>query len=185
MRSVHVSVGVALAVCLAFTGSVRSQGPAGRRATIVNSDGSVTIQNAVIQLSGLLSEGGRKVLMRTRPTEGPGAPVPLPTGIADIAEVRRVYNDNLKPNVDHMRAVFPVDIEETTIEGISAAIVTPKGACRRRTETACSLTGRVADSERGARQRVADQHPGCRHPRRQSGDDHLSPGSRVPFSGGE
>jgi acetyl esterase/lipase len=141
MRSVHVGVAVALAVCLALTASVRSQGPARQRAIIVNGDGSVTIQNAVVLLSGLLSEGGRKVLMRTRPTEGPGAPVPLPAGISDMAEVRRVYNENLKPNVDHMRAIFPVDIEETTLEGISAAIITPKGGVPEKNRNRLFLNG--------------------------------------------
>jgi acetyl esterase/lipase len=107
----------------------------------VNGDGSVTVQNAVVQLSALLSEGGRKVLMRTTPTEGPGAPVPVPAGIADMAEVRRVYNENLKPNVDHMRDIFPVDIEETTIEGISAAIVTPKGGVPEKNRNRLFLNG--------------------------------------------
>ena len=92
-------------------------------------------------LSGVLSEGGRKVLMRTKPTEGPGAPVPVPGNIADMAELRRVYNENLKPNVDHMREVFPVDIEETTIDGIPAAIITPKGGVPERNKNRLFLNG--------------------------------------------
>ena len=79
--------------------------------------------------------------MRTTPTEGPGAPVPLPADISDMAELRRVYNENLKPNVDHMREVFPVDIEETTIEGISAAIVTPKGGVPEKNKNRLFLNG--------------------------------------------
>jgi len=141
MREIQVGVGVALAASIAFAASVRSQVPAPPRGIVVNGDGSVTIQNAVIQLPGLLSEGARKVLMRTTPTEGPGAPVPLPAGIADMAEVRRVYNLNLKPNVDHMRAVFPVDIEETTIEGVPAAIVTPKGGVPAKNRNRLFLNG--------------------------------------------
>jgi acetyl esterase/lipase len=132
---------VAAALCIALTASVWTQGPAVQRRVSVKSDGSVAIENAAIQLSGLLSEGGRKVLMRARPTEGPGAPVPVPTGIADMAEVRRVYNENLKPNVDHMREVFPVDIEETTIDGISAAIVTPKGGVPEKNKNRLFLNG--------------------------------------------
>ncbi len=127
MRSVRLSVGVAAVACVALTISLWSQAPPARPTAVVNNDGSVTVQNAVLPLSGLLSEGSRKVLMRTTPTEGPGAPVPVPAGIEDMAEVRRVYNENLKPNVDHMREVFPVDVEETTIAGIAVAIVTPKG----------------------------------------------------------
>jgi monoterpene epsilon-lactone hydrolase len=141
MRRVHVGVGVAIAACIAVTASVRSQGPAAGRAVTINSDGSVTVQNAVVQLSGLLSEAGRKVLMRTTPTEGPGAPVPVPSGIADMAEVRRIYNENLKPNVDHMREIFPVDIEETTIDGISVAIITPKGGVPAKNRNRLFLNG--------------------------------------------
>jgi acetyl esterase/lipase len=141
MRNVRVGAFVTVAVSTAFAVSVWSQAPATQRTVVINSDGSVTIQNAVIQLSGLLSGGGRKVLMRITPTEGPGAPVPVPTGISDMAEVRRVYNENLKPNIDHMREVFPVDVEETTINGISAAIVTPKGGVPARNKNRLFLNG--------------------------------------------
>jgi acetyl esterase/lipase len=44
-----------------------------------------------------------------------------------MTELRRIYDQNLQPNVEHMRAAFPVDIEESTIDGISVATVTPKG----------------------------------------------------------
>ena len=129
---------LAAVACIALAAVLWSQPSAMRPTVTINKDGSVTVQNAAVPLPDLLSDGGRKVLMRTTPTEGPGAPVPVPTDIADMAEVRRVYNENLKPNVNHMREVFPVDIEETTIAGISAAIVTPREGCRRRTGTACS-----------------------------------------------
>jgi epsilon-lactone hydrolase len=106
-----------------------------------NPDGTVTVKNAAIPLSGLLSADGKEVLRRTRPTEGPGAPVPLPTNMTDMAELRRVYNENLKPNVDHMREVFPVDIEETTIAGISVAIVTPHGGVPQKNKGRLILNG--------------------------------------------
>jgi monoterpene epsilon-lactone hydrolase len=141
MQNARVGAAVAVAVSIAFAVSVRSQAPASQRTITVNSDGSVTIQNAVVQLSGLLSAGGRKVLMRTTPTEGPGAPVPVPTGISDMPEVRRVYNENLKPNVDHMREVFPVDIEETTINGVPAAIITPRGGVPAKNKNRLFLNG--------------------------------------------
>lgn len=122
------SIGITTVVlATALTVTVLTQGPTPYKDVKVNADGSVTIGSATVPISTVLSAEGRKVLMRTKPTEGPGAPVPLPSGIADMAEVRRVYNNNLKPVVDHMREVFPVEIEETTIAGISAAIVTPKG----------------------------------------------------------
>lgn len=138
MRYSRIGIGAAAALCLALTASVWSQGPTNYREVAVNPDGSVTVKNAVVPLPAIMSDASKKVLMRTRPTEGPGAPVPVPSGIADMTELRRVYNENLKPNVDHMREVFPVDIEETTVAGIPAAIVTPKGASRRGTGTGCS-----------------------------------------------
>ena len=141
MRYVRVVTGLVVALGVAFSATLWSQAPQGVRGVVVNPDGSVTIKDAAIPLPGLMSEGSKQVLMRTRPTEGPGAPVPVPSGIADMAEVRRVYNENLKPNVDHMRALFPVDIEETTINGIPAAIVTPKGGVPEKNKNRLFLNG--------------------------------------------
>jgi acetyl esterase/lipase len=137
----RVYVVLAAAVCVVGAREVWPQGPGAYRDITVNPDGSVTVRNATVPLPGLLSEGGRRVLMRTRPTEGPGAPVPVPSDIPDMAELRRVYNENLKPYVDHMREVFPVDIEETTIEGISAAIITPRGGVPERNRHRLFLNG--------------------------------------------
>ena len=106
--------------------AVWSQGLPGVKRT-VNPDGAVSITDAKVPLPGIMSDGAKKVLERNTPSEGPGAPVPLPGDIKDMAELRRVYNENLQPNVNHMRSVFPVDVEETTIDGISAAVITPKG----------------------------------------------------------
>ncbi len=117
------------------------QAPPAQREVAVNADGSVTVKNATVPLPGMMTEGSKQVLMRTTPTEGPGAPVPVPGDIPDMAELRRVYNENLKPNVDHMREVFPVDIEETTIGGISAAIITPKGGVPEQNRNRLFLNG--------------------------------------------
>lgn len=136
-----IYAGLLSAALLVGARELWSQGPVAYRDITVNADGSVTVKNATVPLPGLMSEGSRKVLMRTQPTEGPGAPVPLPTGIADMAELRRIYNENLKPNVSHMRDVFPVDIEETTIEGISAAIITPKGGVPDKNKNRLFLNG--------------------------------------------
>lgn len=142
MKRVLAGLTMAVAVCLALTTALWSQQPPTAARTItIGPDGSVTVQNAVVPLPGMLSEGSRKVLMRTRPTEGPGAPVPVPGNIADMAELRRVYNENLKPNVDHMREIFPVDIEETTINGISAAIITPRGGVPEANKNRLFLNG--------------------------------------------
>jgi epsilon-lactone hydrolase len=99
------------------------------------------VHDAIVPLPALMSEGAREVLRRTQPTEGPGAPVPTPQDIPDIRELRRVYNENLRPRVDYMRKVFPVDIEETTIDGIDAAIITPKGGVAARNAHRLILNG--------------------------------------------
>jgi acetyl esterase/lipase len=137
----YLWIGLAVAACVAGAREVWSQGPGAYRDVTVNPDGSVTVKNATVPLPGLMSEGSRKVLMRTRPTEGPGAPVPVPRDIPDMAELRRVYNENLEPNVSHMKEVFPVDIEETTIEGISAAIITPRGGVPEKNRNRLFLNG--------------------------------------------
>jgi monoterpene epsilon-lactone hydrolase len=107
--------------------SAAAAGSAQQGTVQVLRDGSVEVRDAVVPLSPLLSAGGKEVLRRTQPTEGPGAPVPTPADIPDIRELRRVYDANLKPRVDYMRKVFPVDIVEARIDGIDAAIITPKG----------------------------------------------------------
>lgn len=141
MKGQHVTAGFAAAAIMAVAGQVLSQGPGGYRDVAVNKDGSVTVRSATVPLPGLMSEGSKAVLMRTRATEGPGAPVPVPADVPDMAELRRVYNENLKPNVDHMREVFPVDIEETTIEGIPAAVITPKGGVPEKNKNRLFLNG--------------------------------------------
>ncbi len=135
--SVHMLISIwalAPAVVLAQVGS-------SRQSVRVQADGSVEIQEAVVPLSPLMSDGAREVLRRTQPTEGPGAPVPTPDEIPDIRELRRVYNENLQPRVDYMRKVFPVDIRETTIEGIDVAIITPKGGVPPRNARRLILNG--------------------------------------------
>jgi acetyl esterase/lipase len=107
----------------------------------IDPKGTIRIGNATVPLPEALSDGGKVVLMRASPTEGPGAPVPLPGDIDDIAELRAVYNENLQPYVDHMREVFPVDIEETTIDGIPAAIITPKEGVPERNKNRLILNG--------------------------------------------
>jgi hypothetical protein len=107
----------------------------------IDNSGTITIDSASVPLPEILSEGSKQVLLRTSPTEGPGAPVPLPSDISDMAELRRVYNENLQPKVDHMRDIFPVEIEETTIDGISAAIVTPKDGEPERNKHRLILNG--------------------------------------------
>jgi len=141
MKKIHESRAfIVIAGLLGSSLSLAQGMPADTRMSI-DADGTILIESARVPLSGVLSEGGKEVLMRTRPTEGPGAPVPLPGDIADIVELRRVYNENLRPYVDHMREVFPVDIEETEIDGIPVAVVTPKGGVPERNRKRLILNG--------------------------------------------
>jgi hypothetical protein len=90
----------ALAIAAAFCGTISYADPAMR----IDAGGTIEIDDLSVPLPELLSDGSKQVLMRTQPTEGPGAPVPLPSDIDDMAELRSVYNRNLQPNVDHMRS---------------------------------------------------------------------------------
>lgn len=143
MKDLNALTVVAVGCCLAMLAGCA---PATDKATDVppmtlDPDGTIHIHDATVPLPALLSEGGKQVLMRTQATEGPGAPVPLPADIKDIVELRRVYNENLQPYVDHMKEVFPVDIEETTIDGIAAAIITPRGGVPARNRNRLVLNG--------------------------------------------
>jgi acetyl esterase/lipase len=91
-------------------------------------DGTAQIDHGVIPPSSILSADARAVL--ARPTEGPGAPPPPQTD--DMNELRRIMNERLQPNVERMRAAYPVDIEEAMIDGISVAIITPRGGVPER-----------------------------------------------------
>src|SRR5512133_1484576 len=125
MRSA-ASCGRMALVILLLACAVWGQGLPGVKRTI-GPDGAVSITDAKVPLPGIMSAGAKKVLERNTPSEGPGAPVPLPSDVKDMAELRRIYNQKLQPNVDHMRSVFPVDIQETTMDGISVAVITPEG----------------------------------------------------------
>ncbi len=94
---------------------------------------SVGVTNVLAQTSvppsAILSEESKRILQAIRPTEGPGASQATQV---DMAARRLQMNADLQPRVQHMREVFPVDVEETTIDGISVAIVTPKGGVPER-----------------------------------------------------
>jgi len=95
------------------------------RQITVDASGAAHVREAVIGLSDVLSPASREIIGRSRPTEGPGAAKPPAT--TDMAELRRAMNATLAPNVKHMRELYPVDVEEQTIDGVSVAIITPKG----------------------------------------------------------
>ncbi|MTV36835.1 alpha/beta hydrolase fold domain-containing protein [Duganella radicis] len=96
-----------------------------QRQVTVDAAGTAHVREATIELSNVLSPASQDIIRRSRPTEGPGAARPPET--TDMAELRKAMNAALQPNVQHMRDVFPVDVEETTLNGISVAIITPKG----------------------------------------------------------
>ncbi|GAB3472352.1 alpha/beta hydrolase [Massilia terrae] len=92
--------------------------------TTIDAEGTAHINGGAIPLSSILSPESQAIVKRTRPTEGPGAAKPPET--TDMVELRASMNKALQPNVDHMRALYPVDIQETEIDGIQVAIITPK-----------------------------------------------------------
>lgn len=128
MSTAHIIEKFVLATALAFAAAaVNAQAPG---PVTIDAAGTAHIDGGTIPLSGILSEASKAIVRRSRPTEGPGA-APQPK-VEDMAELRRRMNETLQPNVRHMREVFPVDVEETTIDGISVAIVTPKGGVPER-----------------------------------------------------
>jgi acetyl esterase/lipase len=114
---------------LAGASATAQQAGAAPAATI-DAQGTAHVAGAEIPLSSILSPEAQAIVKRARPTEGPGAARPPET--RDMAELRRQMNEALQPNVEHMRSVFPVDVQETTIDGISVAIITPKGGVPER-----------------------------------------------------
>lgn len=91
----------------------------------VDAAGTAHVREAAIELSNILSPASQEIIRRSRPTEGPGAA--KPPEATDMTELRKAMNAALQPNVRHMRELYPVDVEETTLNGISVAIITPKG----------------------------------------------------------
>jgi epsilon-lactone hydrolase len=89
----------------------------------VSADGTVEVSNASVPPSTFLSEAALKNMLAEVPPEGSPEVKPLSD---NIVEYRRLYNESLQPRVKHGIELHPVNVEETTINGISVAIVTPK-----------------------------------------------------------
>ena len=116
----------ALGVLATAPTSAGSQNPpASGTAVTQAADGTIHIQNGQVALSPMMSREARQALIDTRPTEGPGAAPPPET--SDMTALRLQMNDRLQPNVARMRAAYRVDVEETAIDGIPVAIITPRG----------------------------------------------------------
>lgn len=95
------------------------------RASAQAADGVLHIRDGLVPLSPMMSREARQAVIDTRPTEGPGSAPPPET--SDMTQLRHQMNERLQPNVARMRAAYPVDVEETVIDGIPVAIVTPRG----------------------------------------------------------
>ena len=116
---------ILLGTLLLAAGCLSAQAQTAAPQVSIEADLTVRVENARIPPSNILSEESKAILRRARPTEGPGA-APQPK-VEDMAELRRRMNLTLAPNVAHMRELHPVDVEESMIDGISVAIITPKG----------------------------------------------------------
>ena len=92
---------------------------------MVAPDGTVRIREATVPPSNIMSRDSLSILTAVKPTEGPGAAAPA--AAPTMAAQRLQMNEALQPRVKHMRDLYPVDIQETVIDGISVAIITPKG----------------------------------------------------------
>ena len=130
-------ISIVAAATLTLVGSALAQGPSNGK-VVREPNGVIRIIDGVVPQSAILSEGAKAAMQR--PTEGPGsaqsAPAQQP---ATMAERRIQMNANLQPRVTRMRALYAVDIEETTIDGISVAIITPKGGVPERNKNRIML----------------------------------------------
>lgn len=127
---VGTTAALAAVVFSLHAGVVSAQSPPASRSITIDPDGTARLQNAAIPYSSILSEESKRILRGIRPSEGPGAAPETKT--ADMAELRRKMNEGLQPRVKHSIDLFKVDVEETTIDGIPVAIVTPKGGVPER-----------------------------------------------------
>jgi len=130
MRRLSIAAAASVALMIGIAVHARHAAAQNAEPTIVRvgADGTATIEHGYIPPSSILSDEAKAAL--TRPTEGPGSGAPPQA--QDMADLRRQMNARLQPNVERMRAAYPVDVEETTIGGISVAIVTPRGGVPER-----------------------------------------------------
>jgi monoterpene epsilon-lactone hydrolase len=118
-------IGALGVLAMAAAPAVGQSPPASGMTVTLSADGTTHVRNAQVPVSPIMSLEARQALIGTRPTEGPGAAPPPET--SDMTALRRQMNERLQPNVARMRAAFPVDVEETAIDGIPVAIITPRG----------------------------------------------------------
>jgi len=104
---------------------VRAAPPAALPASsiVIDPDGTAHLDHATVPPSSLLSPATRAVLAR-RPAAGA---YPSSPPAADMAVRRRQIEADLQPAIAHMRKLYPVDIAEGTMGGISIRSVIPQG----------------------------------------------------------
>jgi acetyl esterase/lipase len=126
-----------LVLIVAMAATALSQEPAQGSVTR-DPDGSIRIQNGVMPASSILSAEAKAALApaaggrgrgRGGNAAGRGGAAAEPVS---MAERRIQMNADLQPRVTRMRELYAVDIEETMIDGVSVAIVTPKGGVPER-----------------------------------------------------
>jgi monoterpene epsilon-lactone hydrolase len=131
-----VKIGAAaVVVAVAMSAVALAQAPAQRKVT-TDQDGVIHITDGMMPPSSILSDEAKRVLAAQR--GGGPAPAPAEQSVS-MAERRAKMNADLQPRVAHMRELYPVDIEETTIDGISVAVVTPKGGVPERNKNRIML----------------------------------------------
>ncbi|MCX6551132.1 MAG: alpha/beta hydrolase fold domain-containing protein [Acidobacteria bacterium] len=123
------------AVALAISALALAQAPPPDNKVTTDKDGVIHIADGVMPPSSILSEAGKAVLAQPREGRGPAPAAPS----VSMAERRAKMDADLQPRVAHMRELYPVDIQETTIDGVSVAIVTPKGGVPERNKNRIML----------------------------------------------
>ncbi len=131
MNLVKISAAAA-AVAAMIMAVALAQAPQPKKVT-TDKDGVIHITDGVMPPSSILSDEARKILAAQQAQAPAAAPAPAAQPVS-MAEQRAKMNADLQPRVTHTREIYPVDIEETTIDGISVAIVTPKGGVPARNQ---------------------------------------------------
>ncbi len=125
------TVALAIAVTLGFATHGFSQTESGRGGVTRGADGTINLPAGVMPPSVIMSDAAKALLVPSGAGRGGGRGAAAEPP-ASMADQRIQMNAALQPRVEHMRELYPVDIEEATVDGISIAIVTPKGGVPER-----------------------------------------------------
>lgn len=133
-------IGIVAALVLVVIGTttlVFSQEASPLQAGGRDANGTLIIQNGVLPPSVIESDDAKRLLAPPPGGAGrgggraaaatDGATSAAPAAPLSMAEQRLRAYENAKPRIQHAVDLYPVDIEETFMDGISVAVVTPKG----------------------------------------------------------